>query len=132
MLLETKLPLLTAGSSADIMCNNDGRGPKGQTAMNVREQTHDLVKSGALRIAFVVQKDELDGGYIAECTDLPGCMSQGETEEEAAANLANAVADYISVIIEDHLQKHHAVSVTREHKETLVVKPLVALGFCAG
>jgi predicted RNase H-like HicB family nuclease len=99
--------------------------------MNVREQTHDLVKSGALRIAFVVQKDELDGGYIAECTDLPGCISQGETEEEAAANLANAVADYISVVIEDHLQKHHAGSVTREHKETLVIKPLVALGFCS-
>jgi hypothetical protein len=39
--------------------------------MNVREQTHDLVKSGALRIAFAVQKDELDGGYIAACTDLP-------------------------------------------------------------
>jgi len=103
--------------------------------MNVRGQTHDLVKEGgALRIAFTVEKDDLDGGYIAECTDLPGCVSQGETQEEAAANLANAVADYIAVIIEDHLQKHHTLTVTREYKdrETLVVKPLVALGFCAG
>ena len=100
--------------------------------MNVGERTQDLVKSGPLRIAFAIQKDELDGGYIAERTDLPGCISQGETEEKAAANLAKAVADYISVVIEDHLQKHHAVSDTREHKETLVVMPLVALGFCAG
>jgi predicted RNase H-like HicB family nuclease len=103
--------------------------------MNVREKTHDLIKEGGdLRIAFTTHKDDLDGGYIAECPDLPGCMSQGETEEEAAANLANAVSDYIAVVIEDHLQKHHAISVTRAHKdrETLVVKPLVALGFCAG
>lgn len=90
------------------------------------------VKGGALRIPYAVHKDELDGGYIAECADLPGCMSQGETEEEAVESLADAVADYISVVIEDHLQKQHAVSVTKEAKETLVVKPLVALGFCAG
>jgi predicted RNase H-like HicB family nuclease len=100
--------------------------------MSVREQTHGLAKGGPLRIAYAIQKDELDGGYIAECAELPGCVSQGETEGEAAANLADAVADYISVIIEDHLQKQHAVSVTSEQKETLVVKPLVALGFCAG
>ena len=100
--------------------------------MNVREQTHALVKGGDLRIPYTISKDDLDGGFIAECTELPGCMSQGETEEEAVANLADAVADYISVVIEDHLQKHHSLSVTSESKETLVVKPLVALGFCAG
>jgi predicted RNase H-like HicB family nuclease len=100
--------------------------------VNVREETPGLVKGGALRIAYAIHKDDLDGGYIAECTDLPGCMAQGDTEEEAAANLADAVADYISVVIEDHLQKKHALSATTEPKETLVVKPLVALGFCAG
>lgn len=99
--------------------------------MKAQEHTREL-KGGALRIAYTVEKDDLDGGYIAECTELPGCMSQGATEEEAVANLADAVADYISVVIEDHLQKQHAVSVTTEQKETLVVKPLVALGFCAG
>jgi predicted RNase H-like HicB family nuclease len=58
--------------------------------MNAREETHELVK----------------------CTDLPGCISQGETEEEAATNLADAVADYISVVTEDHLQKHSVGGVT--------------------
>jgi predicted RNase H-like HicB family nuclease len=99
--------------------------------MSVREQTHDIAKGGPLRIAYAIQRDELDGGFIAECAQLPGCVSQGETEE-AAANLADAVADYISVVIEDHLQKRHAVGATRELRETLVVKPLVARGFCAG
>ena len=99
--------------------------------MKGQEHTREL-KGGALRVGYTVEKDELDGGYIAECADLPGCMSQGDTEEEAVANLADAVADYISVVIEDHLQKQHPVSATKEPKETLVVKPLVALGFCAG
>ena len=100
--------------------------------MNVREKSNGPVKGSALRVSYQVRKDELDGGYIAECSDLPGCMSQGDTEEEAAANLADAVADYISVVIEDHLQKQHPVSATQAHQETLVVKPLVARGFCAG
>jgi predicted RNase H-like HicB family nuclease len=100
-------------------------------AVKTQGRTREL-RGGDLRVGYSVQRDELDGGYIAECTDLPGCMSQGETEEEAVANLADAVADYISVVIEDHLQKQHALSVTNEAKETLVVKPLVALGFCAG
>ena len=28
-----------------------------------------------------------DGVYIAECPAIPGCVSQGETEEEAEANI---------------------------------------------
>jgi predicted RNase H-like HicB family nuclease len=39
-----------------------------------------------------VERDEVDGGWIAECISLPGCMSQGETEEEALENLADALA----------------------------------------
>jgi len=38
-----------------------------------------------------VTKDELDGGYVAECKALPGCMSQGETVEDAVNNLADAI-----------------------------------------
>lgn len=37
------------------------------------------------------ERDELDGGWIAECVELPGCMSQGETEAEALENLADAI-----------------------------------------
>jgi hypothetical protein len=37
------------------------------------------------------ERDELDGGWIAVSVDLPGCMSQGETEAEALENLADAV-----------------------------------------
>ena len=32
------------------------------------------------------------GGFVATVPDLPGCMSDGETPEEALANVRDAVA----------------------------------------
>jgi predicted RNase H-like HicB family nuclease len=38
-----------------------------------------------------IRPDEIDGGFIAECPEIPGCLSEGETEEEAIANLREAI-----------------------------------------
>jgi antitoxin HicB len=35
------------------------------------------------------------GGFLATVPDLPGCMSDGETPEEALANVRDAVAAWI-------------------------------------
>jgi predicted RNase H-like HicB family nuclease len=35
------------------------------------------------------------GGFVATAPDLPGCMSDGETPEEALANVRDAVAAWI-------------------------------------
>ncbi len=42
-----------------------------------------------------------DGFWVAECPDLPGCFSQGETKEEAMLNIREAVDLYIEVLKED-------------------------------
>ena len=42
-----------------------------------------------------------DGYFIAECPSLPGCISQGETREEAIANIKEAIAGYIAALRED-------------------------------
>jgi predicted RNase H-like HicB family nuclease len=39
---------------------------------------------------IAITRDE-DGAYIAECPAIPGCVSQGETEEEAQANVQDAI-----------------------------------------
>ena len=35
------------------------------------------------------------GGYLALVPDLPGCMSDGETPEEALRNVQEAIASWI-------------------------------------
>lgn len=35
------------------------------------------------------------GGFVATAPDLPGCMSDGETPEEAVVNARDAVAAWI-------------------------------------
>jgi antitoxin HicB len=43
-----------------------------------------------------LSRDE-GGGYLAEYPDIPGCMSDGETIEEAIANGREALRDCIEV-----------------------------------
>jgi predicted RNase H-like HicB family nuclease len=38
-----------------------------------------------------------DGWIIAECPDLPGCVSQGRTLPEARKNIADAVDGWLKV-----------------------------------
>ena len=35
------------------------------------------------------------GGYVAIAPELPGCMSDGATQEEAMANLHDAISQWI-------------------------------------
>ncbi len=50
-----------------------------------------------LSYPVVVQplKDEDGGGFVATVPDLPGCMSDGETPEEALTNVQGAIAVWI-------------------------------------
>jgi len=41
-----------------------------------------------------------DEGFSVWVPGLPGCVSQGDTEEEALANIAEAIREYLGVIIE--------------------------------
>jgi predicted RNase H-like HicB family nuclease len=43
----------------------------------------------------VVFEREPDGGYHASCPAMPGCHSQGDTLDEAVANVKEAMALYI-------------------------------------
>lgn len=42
-----------------------------------------------------LESDELDGGWVASVVDLPGCMSQGETREEALENAIDAFREIL-------------------------------------
>ena len=40
-----------------------------------------------------------DGYYVAEVVELPGCMSDGDTEAEALANLTEAMTAWLEVML---------------------------------
>lgn len=41
------------------------------------------------------------GGWLAEVPDLPGCMSDGETPQEAVAHVQDAITCWIEAAQED-------------------------------
>ena len=45
----------------------------------------------------VIERDE-DGMFVACCPQLPGCISQGRSREEAGANLEEAKQGYLECL----------------------------------
>jgi predicted RNase H-like HicB family nuclease len=43
----------------------------------------------------VVLKSDEDGWIVAECPALPGCISQGKTEQQALANIQQAITAWL-------------------------------------
>ena len=46
----------------------------------------------------VVLEPEEDGGYSVHCPALPGCVSQGDTREEALGNIQEAILLVLEVV----------------------------------
>jgi predicted RNase H-like HicB family nuclease len=42
-----------------------------------------------------------DEGFAVSVPGLPGCWSQGSTEEEALENVADAIQEYLAVVDEE-------------------------------
>lgn len=52
------------------------------------------------RVVIEPLSEEDGGGYFATVPDLPGCMSDGETPEEAVANVQDAILSWIEAATE--------------------------------
>ena len=44
-----------------------------------------------MRFSVTIDRDE-DGVWIVECPSIPGCVSQGQTKQEALENVKDAIA----------------------------------------
>lgn len=49
-----------------------------------------------MKLLITLERDET-GMLVAECPAIPGCISQGQTEEEAIANIREAIAGCLAV-----------------------------------
>jgi len=55
-----------------------------------------------MKFPISIYQDE-DGMYIAECSSIPGCVSQGRTETEVQVNIADAIKECLAVRSEQGL-----------------------------
>jgi predicted RNase H-like HicB family nuclease len=46
----------------------------------------------------VVFERETDGGYVVSVPALPGCVSEGDTREEAIDNIREAILAYVEAL----------------------------------
>lgn len=67
-----------------------------------------------MKIKVVLEASD-EGGYTAYVPSLPGCISEGETEEEALANIREAIELYLEPV-EDEL----FISESKTIKEVVV------------
>ena len=51
----------------------------------------------------VIIEQGRESGYVVYCPALKGCVSQGETKEEALKNIREAMEAYIEALLEDGL-----------------------------
>ncbi|MEH1819839.1 MAG: type II toxin-antitoxin system HicB family antitoxin [Nostoc sp.] len=49
-----------------------------------------------MKFNVILDRDE-DGVWIVECPSIPGCISQGQTREEALENIKDAIAACLEV-----------------------------------
>jgi len=55
-------------------------------------------QAGGLRMKYKVILNESEEGFSVSCPGLPGCWSQGATEEEALDNIQDAICEYLAAI----------------------------------
>ncbi|MBM4040098.1 MAG: type II toxin-antitoxin system HicB family antitoxin [Planctomycetes bacterium] len=68
-----------------------------------------------MKLIVTLERDET-GMIVAECPAIPGCISQGRTEEEALANIREA----IQACVEAHLANGMPVTVATREVEVAV------------
>lgn len=49
-----------------------------------------------MRFSVTLDRDE-DGVWVVECPSIPGCVSQGQTKQEALENIKDAIAACLQV-----------------------------------
>ena len=68
-----------------------------------------------MKFTITIARDE-DGMFIAECPSIPGCVSQGTTEEEAQRNVEDAIRETLEV----RAEKGMPLTVTTRQVEVTV------------
>jgi predicted RNase H-like HicB family nuclease len=67
-----------------------------------------IISGHDLTFNLEFQRDEESGWFVVHVVELPGCVSQGATIDEAKANLAGALELYMEVLLETAIRNQAA------------------------
>ena len=68
-----------------------------------------------MKFIVTIDRDE-DGAFVIECPSIPGCVSQGKTEQEAVENIRDAIKQCLEV----RAEKGMPLTVNMREVEVLV------------
>jgi predicted RNase H-like HicB family nuclease len=57
-----------------------------------------LVKLENMKMKYKIVLRQSDEGYSVSVAGLPGCWSQGATEQEAIENITDAIREYLAAL----------------------------------
>ncbi|MHC4874791.1 MAG: type II toxin-antitoxin system HicB family antitoxin [Planctomycetota bacterium] len=60
-----------------------------------------------MKLRIILEPSE-EGGYTVYVPALPGCISEGETKEEAVKNIREAIELYLEPVEDDTLPQSNA------------------------
>lgn len=60
-----------------------------------------------MKLKVVLEPSE-EGGYTVYVPALPGCITEGDTKEEALANVREAIELYLEPTEDDHIPQEKA------------------------
>jgi predicted RNase H-like HicB family nuclease len=66
---------------------------------------------------IILDPDEEDGGYTVTVPALPGCITQGDTLEEAIAMARDAIQGYLEALVKDG----QPIPEERQHPQALTI-----------
>jgi len=61
-----------------------------------------------MKLRVVLEPSE-EGGFTAHVPSLPGCLSEGETTDEALENIREAIALYLEPVEDDWVTEENAL-----------------------
>ena len=61
-----------------------------------------------MKVKVVLEPSE-ESGFTAYVPSLPGCISEGESEEDALANIQEAIALYLEPVEDDWVAEENAL-----------------------
>jgi predicted RNase H-like HicB family nuclease len=65
-------------------------------------------KENTMRFKVVLEKSD-EGGYTAYVPSLPGCISEGDTKEDALKNIQEAIELYLEPVEDDWILDEKAL-----------------------